>query len=197
MKIIDHINQAQGTLVSFEVLPPLKGKGIDALYKHLDPLMEFKPAYINVTYHRSEHVFKKTSNGTFEKVVVRKRPGTEAICASIMNKYNVDTVPHLICGGFSKQDTEDALLTLSYLGIDNVLVLRGDAAKNETAFEPEPGGHKCASDLLKQVVNLNHGIYLEEELKGTSSTKFCAGVAGYPEKHFEAPNMQTDLTNLI
>jgi len=196
MKIIDHINQAQGTLVSFEVLPPLKGKGIGALYKHLDPLMEFKPAYINVTYHRSEHVFKKRSDGSFEKVVVRKRPGTEAICASIMNKYNVDTVPHLICGGFSKQDTEDALLTLSYLGIDNVLVLRGDAAKNETAFEPEPGGHKYACDLLKQVVNLNHGIYLEEELKGTNGTKFCIGVAGYPEKHFEAANMEADIKYL-
>ncbi|TMI65582.1 MAG: methylenetetrahydrofolate reductase [NAD(P)H] [Bacteroidetes bacterium] len=196
MKIIDHINKAQGTLVSFEVLPPLKGKGIDALYKHLDPLMEFKPAYINVTYHRSEHVFKKRTDGSFEKVVVRKRPGTEAICASIMNRYNVDTVPHLICGGFSKQDTEDALLTLSYLGIDNVLVLRGDAAKNETAFEPEPGGHKYASDLLKQVVNLNHGIYLEEELKGTNGTKFCIGVAGYPEKHFEAANMEADIKYL-
>jgi methylenetetrahydrofolate reductase (NADPH) len=196
MKIIDHINQAQGTLVSFEVLPPLKGKGIGALYKHLDPLMEFKPAYINVTYHRSEHVFKKRTDGSFEKVVVRKRPGTEAICASIMNKYNVDTVPHLICGGFSKQDTEDALLTLSYLGIDNVLVLRGDAAKNETAFEPEPGGHKYACDLLKQVVNLNHGIYLEEELKGTNGTKFCIGVAGYPEKHFEAANMEADIKYL-
>jgi methylenetetrahydrofolate reductase (NADPH) len=196
MKVIDHINQAKETLLSFEVLPPLKGKGIGALYNHLDPLMEFKPAFINVTYHRSEHVFKKKSDGSFEKVVIRKRPGTEAICASIMNKYNVDTVPHLICGGFSKQDTEDALLTLSYLGIDNVLVLRGDAAKNETSFEPEPSGHKYAIDLLRQVVNLNNGVYLEEELKGTNGTKFCAGVAGYPEKHFEAPNMQTDLVNL-
>jgi methylenetetrahydrofolate reductase (NADPH) len=178
------------------VLPPLKGKGIDALYKHLDPLMEFKPSFINVTYHRSEHVFKKRSDGSFEKVIVRKRPGTEAICAAIMNKYNVDTVPHLICGGFSLQDTEDALLTLSYLGIDNVLVLRGDAAKNEAAFEPEPGGHKYASDLLKQVVNLNNGIYLEDELKGTNKTNFSIGVAGYPEKHFEAPNMETDLQYL-
>src|SRR5204862_2527140 len=190
------INKAQGTLVSFEVLPPLKGKGIDALYKHLDPLMEFKPAYINVTYHRSEHIFKKRSDGTFEKVVVRKRPGTEAICASLMNRYNVDTVPHLICGGFSVQDTEDALLTLSYLGIDNVLVLRGDAARNETSFEPEPGGHKYALNLLQQVMNLNKGIYIEEELNGNNSTTFRAGVAGYPEKHYEAPNMQTDLLNL-
>ncbi|HSU28280.1 MAG TPA: methylenetetrahydrofolate reductase [Chitinophagaceae bacterium] len=196
MKVIDHINNAKGTLISFEILPPLKGKGINGIYSHLDPLMEFKPAYINVTYHRSEHIFKKKADGSFEKVIVRKRPGTEAICASIMNKYDVDTVPHLICGGFSVQDTEDALLTLSYLGIDNVLVLRGDAAKNETSFEPEPGGHKYALDLLEQVMRLNKGIYVEEELKGTSSTTFCAGVAGYPEKHFEAPNMQTDLLNL-
>jgi methylenetetrahydrofolate reductase (NADPH) len=196
MKVTDHIKDAAGTLVSFEVLPPLKGKGIDALYRHLDPLMAFNPAYINVTYHRSEHVFKKRTDGSFEKVVVRKRPGTEAICAAIMNKYNVDTVPHIICGGFSLQDTEDALLTLSYLGIDNVLVLRGDAAKNESAFEPEPGGHKFASDLLKQVTNLNAGVYLEDELKGTHKTAFCIGVAGYPEKHFEAPNMETDLNYL-
>ncbi|MBL7724462.1 MAG: methylenetetrahydrofolate reductase [Chitinophagaceae bacterium] len=196
MKVTDHIARAKSTLISFEVLPPLKGKGIEALYKHLDPLMEFNPSFINVTYHRSEHVFKKRVDGSFEKVVVRKRPGTESICAAIMNKYNVDTVPHLICGGFSINETEDALINLRYLGIDNVLVLRGDAAKNETAFEPEPGGHKYASDLLKQVVNLNAGIYLEDELKGTHKTEFCVGVAGYPEKHFEAPNMETDLQYL-
>lgn len=196
MKVTDHIAQAKGTLVSFEVLPPLKGKGIEALYKHLDPLMEHNPAFINVTYHRSEHVFKKRADGGFEKVVVRKRPGTESICAAIMNKYNVDTVPHLICGGFSVNETEDALLNLQYLGIDNVLVLRGDAAKNETTFEPEPDGHKYASDLIRQVVNLNAGVYLEEDLKATNKTTFCIGVAGYPEKHFEAPNMQADLQYL-
>ncbi|MBK7375872.1 MAG: methylenetetrahydrofolate reductase [Chitinophagaceae bacterium] len=193
MKVTDHIKEAKDTLISFEILPPLKGKGIQSLYQHLDPLMEFRPAYINVTYHRSEHVFKKTPDGTFQKVVVRKRPGTESICAAIMNKYSVDTVPHLICGGFDINETEDALINLHYLGIDNVLVLRGDAAKNETAFMPEPGGHKFASDLLKQVVDLNSGIYLEEDLKNTSRTKFCIGVAGYPEKHFEAPNMESDL----
>ena len=196
MKVIDHINQSKGTLVSFEILPPLKGKGIQSLYKHLDPLMEFKPSFINVTYHRSEHVFKKNADGSFQKVVVRKRPGTESICAAIMNKYSVDTVPHLICGGFNISDTEDALINLNYLGIDNVLVLRGDAAKNEAAFSPEPGGHNYASDLLKQVVDLNAGIYQEEELKNTSQTKFCIGVAGYPEKHFEAPNMDSDLRYL-
>ncbi|MCX8019655.1 MAG: methylenetetrahydrofolate reductase [NAD(P)H] [Chitinophagaceae bacterium] len=193
MKVTEHIARAKDTLISFEVLPPLKGKGIEALYKHLDPLMEFKPAFINVTYHRSEHVFKKRPDGSFEKVIIRKRPGTEAICAAIMNRYNVDTVPHLICGGFSVQETEDALLTLSYLGIDNVLVLRGDPPKNETVFEPEPNGHRYALDLLRQVVNLNAGIYLEEELKDATKTSFCIGVAGYPEKHHEAPNMETDL----
>lgn len=196
MKVTDHINQATQTLISFEILPPLKGKGIQSLYNHLDPLMEMKPSFINVTYHRSEHTFKKRADGTFEKVVVRKRPGTESICAAIMNKYNVDTVPHLICGGFSINETEDALINLNYLGIDNVLVLRGDAAKNETAFEPEPGGHQYAIDLLNQVTNLNEGIYVEEDLKNTSKTKFCIGVAGYPEKHFEAPNMESDLKYL-
>ena len=196
MKVTDHIANAKDTLLSFEVLPPLKGKGIEALYQHLDPLMEFKPSFINVTYHRSEHVFKKRTDGSFEKVIIRKRPGTESICAAIMNKYDVDTVPHLICGGFSVNETEDALINLRYLGIDNVLVLRGDAAKNESAFEPEPDGHQYASDLLTQVVNLYAGIYLEDELKGTHKTDFCIGVAGYPEKHFEAPNMATDLKYL-
>ncbi|MFM7671405.1 MAG: methylenetetrahydrofolate reductase [Bacteroidota bacterium] len=196
MKVIDHIRQAKDTLISFEVLPPLKGRGIGALYKHLDPLMVHKPAFINVTYHRSEHVFKKRPDGGFEKVVVRKRPGTESICAAILNKYNVDTVPHLICGGFSVNETEDALINLHYLGIDNVLVLRGDAAKNEMSFEPEPGGHKYASDLLKQVVDLNDGIYLEEDLRDSHKTGFCIGVTGYPEKHFEAPNMESDLKHL-
>jgi len=193
MKVTDHIKQATDTLISFEILPPLKGKGMQSLYQHLDPLMAYKPSFINVTYHRSEHVFKKNADGSFQKVIVRKRPGTESICAAIMNHYSVDTVPHLICGGFSVNETEDALINLNYLGIDNVLVLRGDAAKNETAFLPEPGGHRYASDLLKQVMDLNAGIYLEEELKNTSQTKFCIGVAGYPEKHFEAPNMETDL----
>ena len=196
MKITEHIANAKDTLLSFEILPPVKGKGIQSLYKHLDPLMEHDPAFIFVTYHRSEHVFKKKADGSFEKVVVRKRPGTESICASIMNKYNVDTVPHLICGGFDVNETENALINLDYLGIDNVLVLRGDAAKSETTFEANPDGHQYASELLSQVVNLNAGIYLEEELKNTNRTQFCVGVAGYPEKHFEAPNMESDLQYL-
>jgi methylenetetrahydrofolate reductase (NADPH) len=158
--------------------------------------MEFKPSYINVTYHRSEHLFKKNADNSFQKVIIRKRPGTESICAAIMNKYTVDTVPHLICGGFSINETEDALINLHYLGIDNVLIIRGDAAKNETTFEPQLDGHKYAIDLMKQVTNLNAGIYLEEDLKNSHNTKFCIGVAGYPEKHFEAPNMESDLRYL-
>jgi methylenetetrahydrofolate reductase (NADPH) len=158
--------------------------------------MEFKPAFINVTYHRSEHVFKKKADGTFEKVEVRKRPGTVGICAALMNHYKVDAVPHLICGGFNKRETEDALIDLHFIGVDNVLVLRGDAAKNETVFEPEQGGNMYALDLLKQVANLNTGIYLEEDIRDGFKTNFCIGVAGYPEKHFEAPNLQTDLAFL-
>ena len=196
MKVIDHINGAKGTLVSFEILPPLKGKTISSIYEHLDPLMQFGPSFINVTYHRSETMFKKKSDGTFEKVEVRKRPGTVGICAAIMNHYKIDAVPHLICGGFAKRETEDALIDLHFLGIDNVLVLRGDAAKNETSFEPEPDGHRYALDLLKQVACLNQGIYLEEDIKNGGHTNFCIGVAGYPEKHFEAPNLETDLMYL-
>src|SRR6202008_2955799 len=177
MKVIDHLKQATQTLVSFEILPPLKGKTINSIYDHLDPLMEFKPSFINVTYHRSETMFKKKTDGRFEKTDVRKRPGTVAICAAIMNHYKVDAVPHLICGGFSKNETEDALIDLNFLGVDSVLVLRGDAPRNEASFEPDPDGHRYAIDLMKQVVNMNNGIYLEEDLKNAVKTKFCIGVA--------------------
>lgn len=196
MKITEHIQQAKDTLISFEVLPPLKGKTIVSLYDHLDPLMEFKPSWINVTYHRSETMFKKKPDGTFEKIEVRKRPGTVGICAAIMNHYQVDAVPHIICGGFTKRETEDALIDLDFLGIDNVLALRGDAAKNESAFEPEPGGNHYALELIRQVNNMNNGLYIDEDIKNGGKTKFCIGVAGYPEKHFEAPNLEIDLTKL-
>ena len=196
MKVTEHLNNASGTLVSFEVLPPLKGKTIETLYDHLDPLMEFKPAWINVTYHRAESMFKRKADGSFDRVEVRKRPGTVGICAALRNHYNVDTVPHLICGGFSKQETENALIDLNFLGIDNVLVLRGDAEKNEASFLPHPEGHSYANQLLKQVVDLNHGIYLEEDIQSGGRTNFCIGVAGYPEKHFEAPNLEIDLKYL-
>jgi len=196
MKVTEHIAQSKETLISFEVLPPLKGKTIATIYDHLDPLMEFKPSWINVTYHRSETMFKKKLDGTFEKVEVRKRPGTVGICAAIMNHYQVDAVPHIICGGFTKRETEDALIDLDFLGIDNVLVLRGDAPKNEAHFEPEKDGNHYAIDLLQQVNNMNNGIYLDEDIKNGGKTKFCMGVAGYPEKHFEAPNLEIDLLKL-
>jgi methylenetetrahydrofolate reductase (NADPH) len=196
MKVTDHIKEAKNTLVSFEILPPLKGKTMNSIYDHLDPLMEFKPSFINVTYHRSETMFKKKSDGTFEKVEVRKRPGTVAICAAIKNHYKVDAVPHLICGGFSKRETEDALIDLNFLGINNVLALRGDAAKNESHFEAEQDGHNYAIDLIKQVMNLKNGIYLEEDIKNGGKFDFCIGAAGYPEKHFEAPNLETDMLRL-
>ena len=193
MHVTAHLAKAKDTLVSFEILPPLKGKTITSIYEHLDPLMEFKPSWINVTYHRSETMFKKKTDGTFEKVDVRKRPGTVGICAAIMNHYNIDAVPHIICGGFTKRETEDALIDLQFLGIDNALILRGDAAKNESSFEPEPSGNKYAIDLLKQVGQLNQGIYLDEDILNGGKTNFCMGVAGYPEKHFESPNFEIDL----
>ncbi len=196
MKVIDKINSRTETLISFEVLPPLKGKTIQSVFDHLDPLMAFKPAWINVTYHRSESSFKRRADGSFEKVELRKRPGTVGICAAIMNHYQVDAVPHLICGGFTQRETEDALIDLDFLGIDNVLVLRGDAAKNEGQFIPQPGGHHYAIDLLEQVKNMNKGIYLDDDIKNGGKTNFCMGVAGYPEKHFEAPNLEIDLQYL-
>ena len=193
MKITEHITAAKGkTLFSFELLPPVKGQSIQGIYDAIDPLMEFNPPFIDVTYHREDYIYKQHDSGLLEKVSYRKRPGTVAICASIMNRYKVDAVPHLICGGFTKEETENALIDLQFLGIDNVLVLRGDARHADSGFIPTPGGHAYATDLLQQVVDMNNGIYLHEDHDTAFKTKFCIGVAGYPEKHFEAPNMKTD-----
>jgi methylenetetrahydrofolate reductase (NADPH) len=193
MHVIEHLTKAKGTLLSYEVLPPLKGKTIKSLFDHIDPLMEFKPSWINVTYHRSETIARTKEDGSTEMVDVRKRPGTVGICAAIMNHYNVDAIPHIICGGFSKRETEDALIDLQFLGIDNVLVLRGDAEKGQKTFVPTPNGNKQAIDLLKQIVGLNNGAYLDKDILNGSKTNFCMGVSGYPEKHFEAPSMEFDL----
>ncbi|HIX55623.1 MAG TPA: methylenetetrahydrofolate reductase [NAD(P)H] [Candidatus Sphingobacterium stercoripullorum] len=196
MKIVDHIQNAKGkTLFSFELLPPSKGQGIETIFQAIDPLMEFNPPFIDVTYHREDYIYKERANGLLEKVAYRRRPGTVAICAAIMNKYKVDAVPHLICGGFTKEETENALIDLNFLGIDNVLVLRGDARKGDSHFIPTPGGHAYASDLLGQVKSMNEGAYLYEEV-AAHKTDFCIGVAGYPEKHFEAPNFNTDFKYL-
>jgi methylenetetrahydrofolate reductase (NADPH) len=197
MKVVDHIKQANGkTLFTLEILPPLKGENIRNLFSNIDPLMEFKPPFIDVTYHREEYLYKKKENGLLEKRSTRKRPGTVGICAAIQNNYKVDTVPHIICGGFSREETENALIDLHFLGIDNLLVLQGDGIKNEGRFVAEPDGHKYASDLLQQVMNMNQGKYLDEDLQQTAPTNFSVGVAGYPEKHFASPNLKTDLKYL-
>lgn len=197
MKVTDHIKNANGkTHFSIEILPPLKGESIRSLYDNLDPLMEFKPPFIDVTYHREEYVYKKKENGLLEKSSTRKRPGTVGICAAIQNHYKVDTVPHIICGGFSREETENALIDLHFLGIDNVMALQGDAIKTETRFIPEPDGHKYGSELLGQIVSMNQGKFLDEDLENASPTNFCVGVAGYPEKHFSAPNLKVDLKYL-
>lgn len=193
MKLTDKLAEAKKPIISFEILPPTKGKSIDSIYSTLDPLMEFDPAFINVTYHRAEQVFKKSPNGGFERVEIRKRPGTVGICAALMNKYKVEAIPHLICGGFSKEETENALIDLHFLGIKNVLALRGDAAANEKFFTPHPHGHRYADELVKQIVDLNNGRYLEDEIIDGVKADFCIGVAGYPEKHLESPNVDTDI----
>ena len=196
-KIIDHINNSNGkTLFSMEILPPMKGQGIQNLFNQIEPLMEFQPKFIDVTYHREEYMYKKREHGLLEKVSIRKRPGTVGICAALMNKFHIDTVPHIICGGFSKEETENALIDLQFLGIDNVLALRGDAIKTEGRFTPTPGGHNYASELIEQIKGMNQGQYLNQEVENAFPTNFCIGVAGYPEKHFEAPNFHTDLKYL-
>ncbi len=195
-KVVDHLKSASQTLFSFEILPPKKGHGIKALIQNIEPLMEFKPKFIDVTYHREEYFDKKHPSGLIERVPIRRRPGTVGICAALMNYFDVDTVPHIICGGFTKEETESALIDLDFLGVENVLLLRGDAIKSEGQFISTPGGHEYASDLIQQTVNLNRGIYLNTEEENAIPTNFCVGVAGYPEKHFEAPNQESDLAFL-
>lgn len=196
MKVTEHLSRASKTLFSFEILPPLKGQDIKSLFNAIEPLMEFNPPFIDVTYHREEFIFKNRENGLLEKRTIRKRPGTVGICAAIMNRYKVDAVPHIICGGFSKEETENALIDLNFLGIDNVLALRGDHIKSEGTFIPEPDGHKYATDLIGQITEMNNGTYIDEDLQNALHTDFCIGVAAYPEKHFEAPNLKTDIKYL-
>ena len=195
MKVTDYIKQSEDTIFSFEIIPPLKGKGIEDICAGIDPLMEFKPPFINVTYHREEYEYKKMGNGLLKKVSIKKRPGTVGICAALMNRYKVDAIPHIICGGFSKEETESALIDLKFLGVDNILALRGDPMKNESSFVPAEGGNSYALNLIEQIQDMNSGQYLYEETKNSPSN-FCIGAAGYPEKHFEAMNLNTDLKNL-
>ncbi|MBD3628034.1 methylenetetrahydrofolate reductase [NAD(P)H] [Cyclobacterium sp.] len=196
MKVTEYIQNADKTLFSFEILPPLKGQSLSNLLEGIAPLMEFKPPFIDVTYHREEYVYKKHANGLLEKVSTRKRPGTVGICAAIMNRFKVDAVPHLLCGGFSREETENALIDLYFIGVENVLALRGDAPKTDANFIPHHDGHRYASGLVEQIIGMNKGRYLHDETEVGFQTDFCVGVAGYPEKHFEAPSMTYDLKKL-
>jgi len=196
MSVIEKINNAKGPLFTFELLPPLKGHSIERVYATIDRLIEFNPAYINFTTHRNEIVYHERPDGLLEKRVVRKRPGTIALAAAVKYKYNIPVVPHILCGGFSKEETENVLIEMNFLGIDDVLALRGDPQKGSRTFIPEKEGHTHTWELVQQIANMNRGKYLEETLEDATPTSFCIGVAGYPEKHVEAPNRQIDMENL-
>jgi methylenetetrahydrofolate reductase (NADPH) len=196
MIVAEKLRNTKKTLFSFELLPPLKGRSIEEIYNAIDPLLEFEPLNINITYHQPETVYYTLPNGTLEKKIIRKRPGNVAIAATIRFKYNVTVVPHVICGGQTRDDIEDALIDFHFLEIQNLLLLRGDAPKGQKVFVPEKNGHAHTVDLVKQVINMNAGKYVDENLKDTQHTNFSVGVAGYPEKHVEAPNMETDLKYL-
>jgi methylenetetrahydrofolate reductase (NADPH) len=193
MKVINLIQSSKKTIFSFELLPPMKGQNASRLYETIDELIEFNPKYINLTTHRDEIEYRQVENGLLEKRTVRKRPGTVAIAASIQHKYGIPVVPHVVCGGFTKEETENMLIDLNFLDIKNILALRGDGLKSESYFLPEKNGHSHANELVEQIVNLREGKYLDPDLKNKSSLDFCIGVAGYPEKHSEASNPETDL----
>ena len=196
MSVIEKIKSAKGPLFTFELLPPLKGHNIDRIYAAIDRLVEFNPAYINFTSHRNETTYFERPDGLLEKKVVRIRPGTIALAAAVKYKYNISVVPHILCGGFSKEETENALIEMNFLGIDDVLALRGDPPKGSRRFSAEKDGHSNTFELVRQIANMNNGKYLESSLEDTSPTNFCIGVAAYPEKHFEAPNRQIDIEYL-
>ncbi|MGB2129357.1 MAG: methylenetetrahydrofolate reductase [NAD(P)H] [Flavicella sp.] len=197
MKVTDHIKKANGkSLFSFEIVPPVKGQNIQKLYDNIDPLMEFKPPFIDVTTSREEFVYLDKGNGLLERKVTRMRPGTVGICASLKHKYDVDPVPHVLCGGFTREETEYVLVDLHYLGIDNVVALRGDAMKHESQFVPVAGGNNYAVELVHQINALNEGKFLHDTIDTPYTPDFCIGVAGYPEKHFESPSLESDLRRL-
>lgn len=196
MKVIDILNQSGRTVFSFELLPPLKGNDASRIFRTIESLVEFEPQYINITTHRDEVEYREQPGGTALRKVTRKRPGTVAIAAAIQHRYGIPVVPHILCGGFTQSETEYVLIDLNFLGIENVLALRGDGIKGEPVFKPTPDGHANADELVGQIVKLGKGQYLDPDLKNNTPLNFCIGVAGYPEKHGEAPNMETDLKYL-
>jgi methylenetetrahydrofolate reductase (NADPH) len=193
MKVIDLIKTTDKTAFSFEILPPLKGTGIDMVYRTVDKLREFDPKYINITTHRSEYVYKELEGGLYERRRLRRRPGTVAVAAAILNRYDIPTVPHVLCSGFSREDTEYVLLDLQFLGITDILVLRGDKAKHESVFVPEPDGYSHAIELEQQINDFNRGVFVDGSPIKAPGTPFSYGVACYPEKHEESPNMEQDI----
>ena len=193
MRVVDLIKSTDNTAFSFEILPPLKGTGIEKLYKTVDTLREFDPKYINITTHRSEYVYKELGNGLYQRTRQRRRPGTVAVAAALQNKYNITTVPHILCSGFSREDTEYVLLDLQFLGITDLLVLRGDKAKHESAFVPENNGYNHAIELEAQINDFNKGVFVDGSPIKITGTPFSYGVACYPEKHEESPNMEQDI----
>ncbi len=193
LKVTEHIVSSDKALFSFELLPPLKGEDFSAIQQTIDPLVDFDPAFINITYHQQEVVYDTLDNGLMKKRTVRKRPGTVGISAAIKFRYGIPVVPHIICGGFTREETENALIDLNFLGIKNLLVVRGDPPVGMKTFVPEPDGNAHALDLVKQIAELNRGHYLEKDIKNKRATDFCIGVAGYPEKHNESPNLESDL----
>ena len=196
MKVIDIINQVKESgrkSFSFELLPPLKGDGLDKIFGAIESLVPYGPSFINVTSHREEMKYVERPDGLIEKHVVRRRPGTTGVCAAIRQKYGIEVVPHVICGGMSKYDIEDLLIDLDFLGIQNVLALRGDAMPGTHRFVPEKDGHAHADALVKQIRAMNEGTFIDGEPDTSHSSDFCIGVAGYPEKHAESPNYLTDI----
>ena len=196
MKVKEILAASDRTLISFELLPPLKGGDIGKVYNAIEPLMEFSPSFINLTYHRDEEVIRQRPDGTLERITVTKRPGTVALAAAIMKRYDVEVVPHLVCGGLDRHTIENILIDLNFLDIDNVMALRGDPAPGERFFTPTRGGHAYCSDLVRQISDMNRGVYLDELQQNPIPTHFCIGVAGYPEKHYESPNLSQDIRNL-
>lgn len=195
MKVIEHYERAKEPLISFEIIPPKRGGSVKKVFDSLDQVMKYNPPFIDVTYHAAESYYEELADGTIKRHIKRKRPGTIGLCAAIMHKYGVDPVPHLICEGFTKEETEDALIELNYLGIDNVLAIRGDSADNSIPRYKNGTFNKFALELVNQIKDMNRGKYLED-IVNAHETNFCVGVAGYPEKHFEAPNLDFDIQQL-
>lgn len=192
MKVIDHIASRKDTLISFEIIPPQRGGDIKALLSVIDSIAKYHPPFIDITSHAAEVIYEETPSG-IQRRVKRKRPGTLGICALIQNKYNIDAVPHIICQGFTREETEDFLIELHYLGIDNVLAIRGDENSFKKPLNYGRSANLYASDLVSQIVAMNNGKYLEDDLLDAKPTNFCVGIGGYPEKHFESPNLKIDV----